>query len=174
MGNFQGRSLLQVWEPSTKLWTCHAPYDTLQSLLKIFSTKCIYTSAKVFSLKISLICSNSIAMACVGMINNFFGKDPWLFCCWYFFKAALKKNLSPGYVKEDLVQLGLSEEKASWVAAQVEQGFTVCRGWGRGSTEISKHCDQLTLSLGYPNTRIEAKYCNIPHLKNQQLIIPKT
>ena len=41
------------------------------------------------------------------------------FCCRYFFKAALKKNLSPGYVKEDLVQLGLSEEKASWVAAQV-------------------------------------------------------
>lgn len=37
----------------------------------------------------------------------------------YFFKAALKKNLSPGYVKEDLTQLGLSEEKATWIASKV-------------------------------------------------------
>lgn len=36
----------------------------------------------------------------------------------HFFKAALKKNLSPSAVKEDLVQLGFSEEKAEWVCAQ--------------------------------------------------------
>lgn len=35
-----------------------------------------------------------------------------------FFKAALKKNLSPGHVREDLLQLGLSEEKAEWVCTQ--------------------------------------------------------
>lgn len=41
----------------------------------------------------------------------------------HFFKAALKKNLSPGYLKEDLVQLGLSNEKAAWVAAKVAKPF---------------------------------------------------
>ncbi|XP_019855833.1 PREDICTED: COMM domain-containing protein 7-like [Amphimedon queenslandica] len=35
-----------------------------------------------------------------------------------FFKAALKRNLPPTQLKEDLLQLGLSEEKGSWVAAQ--------------------------------------------------------
>ena len=35
-----------------------------------------------------------------------------------FFKAALKKNLSPGHVREDLLQLGLSEDKAEWVRAE--------------------------------------------------------
>ncbi len=39
--------------------------------------------------------------------------------CTHFFKAALKKNLSPGYLKEDLVQLGLSEDKAAWIAGKV-------------------------------------------------------
>ena len=36
----------------------------------------------------------------------------------HFFKAALKKNLSPALVREDLLHLGLSEEKADWVAEQ--------------------------------------------------------
>ena len=36
----------------------------------------------------------------------------------HFFKAALKKNLSPSYVREDLTHLGLSEDKAEWFCAQ--------------------------------------------------------
>jgi hypothetical protein len=35
-----------------------------------------------------------------------------------FFKAALRKNLSPSYVRDDLVQLGLSEERAESVSKQ--------------------------------------------------------
>jgi hypothetical protein len=35
-----------------------------------------------------------------------------------FFKAALKRNLSPQHLKEDLVQLGLSDDKGNWVASQ--------------------------------------------------------
>lgn len=35
-----------------------------------------------------------------------------------FFKAALKRNLSPGHVNEDLLQLGLSEEKATLISGQ--------------------------------------------------------
>uniref|UniRef100_A0A1X7VRJ0 COMM domain-containing protein n=1 Tax=Amphimedon queenslandica TaxID=400682 RepID=A0A1X7VRJ0_AMPQE len=34
------------------------------------------------------------------------------------FITALKRNLPPTQLKEDLLQLGLSEEKGSWVAAQ--------------------------------------------------------
>ncbi len=41
----------------------------------------------------------------------------------HFFKSALKKNLSPSYVKEDLLQLGLSEEKAEWVSTQWKANF---------------------------------------------------
>lgn len=40
-----------------------------------------------------------------------------------FFKAALKKNLSAAHVREDLVQLGLSEGKAEWVCAQWKTNF---------------------------------------------------
>ena len=36
----------------------------------------------------------------------------------HFFKAALKKNLSPTHVREDLLQLGLSEEKSDWVCKE--------------------------------------------------------
>ena len=43
----------------------------------------------------------------------------------HFFKAALKKNLSPGYVKEDLVQLGLSEEKATNISSKVDTVWDV-------------------------------------------------
>lgn len=36
----------------------------------------------------------------------------------YFFKAALKKNLTPSNVREDLLHLGLSEEKADWLCSR--------------------------------------------------------
>jgi hypothetical protein len=40
-----------------------------------------------------------------------------------FFKAALRKNLSATFVREDLEQLGLAAEKASHISSEV---FRLC------------------------------------------------
>jgi len=41
----------------------------------------------------------------------------------YFFKAALKQNLSPQYLRDDLVTFGLPEDKANVVALKWKQSF---------------------------------------------------
>ncbi len=65
------------------------------------------------------------------------------------FKAALKKNLSPGYLKEDLIQLGLSEEKAAWIAGKVKNHY---------NTGIVPHCLQASFFPGHFFSLIAIKH----------------